>query len=309
MSRLYYLLDRKNLETMYISFVRPTLEYGDTIGCNLAETQSQQIEQIEVQKRAVIIVVGATRGTPSDGRLRELGWATMEQSRTLHRLILFHKILNGHSPPYLRDTIPARALTTFSTRINLYHYSFFPKVVRQCNEPHENERAIYDPNEFKLAIRRKMPKSNPLFCTGPRKYQILHTRLRLKRSSLKSHLHDNNLSDTCSCECGATVECEFHYFMECQNCIVQRDKMQRTILNISSFTMKTILYGDDGASLDTNKIIYTADCEYIRRPQGGSTLLTSSSTLRICEIIMLMYYLSSDYVPGCVDSLKQEELI
>ena len=103
-----------------------------------------------------------------------------------------------------------------------------------------------------------------MFCTGPRKYQILHTRLRLKRSSLRSHLYDNHLSDTRSCECGAPVECEFHYFMECQNYIVQRDKMQRTILNMSSFTMKTILCGDDGASLDTNKNIFIAVCEYIQ---------------------------------------------
>ena len=179
MSRLYYLLDRKTLETMYISFVRPTLEYGDTIWCNLTETQSQQIEQ--VQKRAGRIVSGATRGTPSDDLLRELGWATMEKRCTLHRLILFHKILNEHSPPYLRDTIPAtvsqrthyglrsaRELTTFSTRINLYYNSFFPKVVREWNELDENERAIYDPSEFKLALKRKLPKSNRMFCTGPR---------------------------------------------------------------------------------------------------------------------------------------------
>ena len=169
MSRLYYLLDRKTLETMYISFVRPTLEYGDTIWCNLTETHSQQIEQ--VQKRAGRIVSGATRGTPSDDLLRELGWATMDKRRTLHRLILFHKISNGHSPPYLRDTIPAtvsqithyglrsaREFTTFSTRINLYYHSFFPKVVREWNELDENERAIYDPNEFKLALKKKKKK-------------------------------------------------------------------------------------------------------------------------------------------------------
>ena len=58
MSRLYYLLYRKTLETMYTSFVRPTLEYGDTIWCNLTEAQSQQIEQ--VQKWVGRIVSGAT---------------------------------------------------------------------------------------------------------------------------------------------------------------------------------------------------------------------------------------------------------
>ena len=107
MSRLYYILDRKTLETMFISFVRPTLEYRDTIWCNLTETQIEQ-----VQKRAGRIVSGATRGTPSDDLLRKLSWETMEKRQTLHRLMFFHKILNGHSPPYFRDTIP----TTVSQR-------------------------------------------------------------------------------------------------------------------------------------------------------------------------------------------------
>ena len=64
--------------------------------------------------------------------------------------------------------------------------------------------------------------------------------------------------------------------------------MQRTILDLSSFTMKTIVYVDDSASLDTNKI-YLLLFVNISRPQGGSTLLTGSLTPRICEIIMLMY--------------------
>ena len=158
----------------------------------------------------------------------------------------------------------ANEFTTFTTRINLYYNSFFPRVIREWNELNENERAIDDPDAFQLALKKKLPKLNPLYFTGPRKYQILHTRLRLKRSSLKSHLYGNHLSDTRSCECGAPIECEFHYFMECHRYIIQRDKLQRTILNSSSFTMKTILYGDDGASLDTNKNIFTAVCEYIQ---------------------------------------------
>ena len=158
----------------------------------------------------------------------------------------------------------ANEFTTFTTRINLYYNSFFPKVIRKWTEFNENERALVDPDAFKLDLKKKLPKLNPLYCTGPRKYQILHTRLRLKRSSLKSHLYDNHLSNTRSWECGAPIECEFHYFMRCHRYIIQCDKLQRTILNFSSFTMKTILYGDDSSSLDTNKNIFTAVCEYIQ---------------------------------------------
>ena len=123
-----------------------------------------------------------------------------------------HKILNGHSPPYVRDIIlmtvserthyglhNANELTTFPTRISLYYNPFFPKVIREWNKLDETERAIDDLDAFKLAL--KMLKSNPLYCTGPRKYQIRHTGLQLKRSSLQSHLYDNRHTDTRSHYC------------------------------------------------------------------------------------------------------------
>ena len=47
MSRLHYLLDRNILKTMYTSFVRPTLEYGDTVCCNLTETHGQKIKRLK----------------------------------------------------------------------------------------------------------------------------------------------------------------------------------------------------------------------------------------------------------------------
>ena len=131
MSRLYYLLDWKNLETMYISFVWPTLEYGDTIWRNWTDTQRQQIEQ--VQKTGRKNCLGATRGTLSGDLLRELGWATMKKRRTLHRLILFHKILNGHSPTI--HTTVSQFITACAARANLIVKFFDVSIRRPVNDP------------------------------------------------------------------------------------------------------------------------------------------------------------------------------
>ena len=73
----------------------------------------------------------------------------------------------------------------------------------------------------------------------------------------------------------------FIIFLECQKYIIRHDKMQRMILmmlNSSSSTMKPILYGDDGSSVDTNKNIYLLLFVNISKPQSGSTLPTSSLT-------------------------------
>ena len=59
MRRLKYKLDRKSLESIYISFIRPLLEYGDTIWDNC--TQYEKYELDKIQNEAARIATGATK--------------------------------------------------------------------------------------------------------------------------------------------------------------------------------------------------------------------------------------------------------
>ena len=61
MAYLKYRLDRSSLETIYKSFIRPILEYGDIMLNNMTDEQATLIEQLN--KRAGGIISGATRGT------------------------------------------------------------------------------------------------------------------------------------------------------------------------------------------------------------------------------------------------------
>ena len=45
LSALKYKLDGKTLETMYKTYIRPTLEYGNTIWNNCTEQQSEHLEK------------------------------------------------------------------------------------------------------------------------------------------------------------------------------------------------------------------------------------------------------------------------
>ena len=56
---LRFKLDRKTLEIIYFSFIRPCLEYADVVWDNCTITEKQEIEKIQYE--AAFIVTGATR--------------------------------------------------------------------------------------------------------------------------------------------------------------------------------------------------------------------------------------------------------
>ena len=71
MRRLNFILDRKSLQIMYFSFVRPLLEYADIVWDNCSQYESNQLEQI--QNEAARIVTGATILVSINSLLHETG--------------------------------------------------------------------------------------------------------------------------------------------------------------------------------------------------------------------------------------------
>ena len=49
MRKLKFLLDRKSLETIYISFIRPVIEYADTTWDNCTQNDKQELEKIQLE--------------------------------------------------------------------------------------------------------------------------------------------------------------------------------------------------------------------------------------------------------------------
>ena len=57
--RLKRVLDRKSLETIYISFIRPILEYGNEIWDNCQQYEKDDLEKIQIE--AARIATGTTK--------------------------------------------------------------------------------------------------------------------------------------------------------------------------------------------------------------------------------------------------------
>ena len=97
-------MDRKSLETFYLTFIRPLLEYGDIIWDNC--TQQENTELDKIQNEAARIATGATKLVSVDALYKEIGWETLEQRRNNHKLTLFYKMINSLTPLYLTSLVP-----------------------------------------------------------------------------------------------------------------------------------------------------------------------------------------------------------
>lgn len=104
MRKLKFKLDRKSLETKYTTFIRPLLEYGDTIWDNCTQYEKYQLDKI--QNEAARIATGATSLVFINSLYKEVGWESLEVRRNKHKLCLFYKMSNNLTPSYLSSLVP-----------------------------------------------------------------------------------------------------------------------------------------------------------------------------------------------------------
>ena len=90
MRKLKFVLDRKSLQTIYISFIRPVLEYADVVWNNCTQYEANELEKI--QNEAARIVTGATKLVSIHALLSDVGWESLSSRRENHKLILYYKM-------------------------------------------------------------------------------------------------------------------------------------------------------------------------------------------------------------------------
>ena len=106
---------------MYISFVRPLLEYCDSVWDNATTESKKQLDAIHIE--AARIITGATKLCNISLLLSDLGWESLQDRRNKHKLIIFYKIIHGLTPSYLTDILPP--LIQETTNYNLRNANDF----------------------------------------------------------------------------------------------------------------------------------------------------------------------------------------
>ena len=277
MRKLKYKLDRKSLETIYIAFIRPLLEYGDSIWDNC--TQADKYELDKIQNEAARIATGATNIVSINNLYKEICWESLQKRRNDHKLTLFFKMYNHLAPAYLSSLIPQQVndisrynlrnsnnIQTIRAKTNQYNNSFLPSTIRDWNNLPVEAKQANTLSSFKYFLKKEKKQVPKYYYHGNRKSQILHTRLRTGCSSLNLDLFLKNITDTPLCNCGS-IENAQHYFFHCRFFQQQRTLLLNEIRIYGTPTLDILLYGDPSLSHEINQTIFHHVHRYILTTQ------------------------------------------
>lgn len=146
MRTLKFVLDSKSLETIYLSFIRPLLEYSDVIWSNITLQEEYELEKIQVE--ACRIITGATNLVSLKNFYSDTGFEPLKLRRNKHILMFFYKISNLLTPQYLSSLVPDAAEQTseynlrkanniriFSVSYSIFFCKLLPTINNNCVEP------------------------------------------------------------------------------------------------------------------------------------------------------------------------------
>ena len=141
--KLQKILTRAPLLTIYKSFIRPHLDYGDII-YDKAYNSSFHQNLEKIQYNSALAITGAIRGTSKEKLCQELGLESLEKRRWYQKLCYFYKIFNKQSPTYLLNIIPVSSrsyftryvenVPSFKVRHSFFKNFFFPSTVIEWNK-------------------------------------------------------------------------------------------------------------------------------------------------------------------------------
>ena len=98
--KLQNILPRSTLLTIYKSFIRPHIDYGDIIYDQVYNTSFHQ-KLVRLQYNACLAITGAIRGTSREKLYEKLGLAFLQLRRWFRKLSCFYKRFNSKNPCYL----------------------------------------------------------------------------------------------------------------------------------------------------------------------------------------------------------------
>ncbi len=249
MRKLKFKLTRRALNQIYISYMRPILEYASIVWDGCAEYEKDLLDKI--QNEAARIVTSLTRSVSLENLSQEIGWQSLSVRRQVQKLSIMYRANTNQLPSYMLNLFPPiinnvthynlRNQTDFVTpnaRLEIYKRSFIPSAVQLWNGLDHTLRTIENVKQFKSATVQQLytPYNIPsYYLEGDRFSSVIHSRIRNNCSNLNSDLCNNHLRDDPYCQCSETVEDAEHYLLQCPLYDAYRVTLFQSLLSISAF--------------------------------------------------------------------------
>ena len=287
-------LPRNCLENIYITCIRPIMEYGNQLFDNSPACHLKLLE--DVQRKAALLCTKALPRTHHNILLQDLGWSTLSNRRKFQRLCLLYKILNNLTQPYLLSICPPKVANNVhynlrnpndlrqpKCRTSAYQNSYIPSTVHDWNELSDTIKLsssldVFKSNLGKVLYNVEKNYYHTLINSQGGKHL---SRIRLGLSFLQQHQKDYNFSNIKACpSCNFKSENELHYFFDCPTFIAARQRMLRNVAEIltpgvhysfllpnhrkgKNYLLNIILHGKKELSKIENIAIYKAIEGYI----------------------------------------------
>ena len=124
--KLQNVLPRSAFLTIYKSFIRPHLDYGDII-YDKAFNESFHAKLESLQYNATLAITGAIRGSSTEKFYEELGLEPLKSRRWYRKMSFLYKVLKSTSLSYLFNTTPNSDNRQHQARNSGNILSFFSK--------------------------------------------------------------------------------------------------------------------------------------------------------------------------------------
>ena len=265
------------MSNIYISYLRPILEYASIIWDNCTEYEKELLEKLQYD--AARAVTGLTRSVSIENLLKEIGWVSLSDRRKIQKLILIFKYKNGDLPSYLNDLMPEMVgetstynlrnqqdYATVARRLEIYSKSVIPSSIKLWNNLDIETRNTDTLLSFKRKLRNLFnpPTVPTFFLVGDRFLQIHHARIRNKCSNLNNDLFNNQLRDSKQCMCGNLCEDAEHFFFRCPLYNIQRIQIFTNTRQHHPLSCQKLLFGIDNLSAEENSAHFTNIHQYIK---------------------------------------------
>ena len=142
--KLQNVLPRSAFLTIYKSFIRPHLDYGD-ITYDKAFNESFHAKLESFQYNATLAITGAIKGSSTEKIYEELGLESLKSRRWYRKMSFLYKVLKSESPSYLSNTIPdsnnrqhqtrnSGNIPSFFAKHDYFKNSFFPSAITEWDK-------------------------------------------------------------------------------------------------------------------------------------------------------------------------------
>ena len=171
LSKFKHIMDRRSLERIYISQIRPLLEYADVVWAGGCDADLHKLDSI--QRDSARLVTGI------ELLFRDVGWQLLRARRTHQRLTLFYKVVNGLAPSYMNPIMPDRTrdrtryplrnagnYTVPLRRLQCLSTSFIPATLSDWNSLTHHIKEAPSLLTFKSRLVPDTKCHNPLFFIG-----------------------------------------------------------------------------------------------------------------------------------------------